>query len=60
MSLVYTQPHPPDKWLPQSRTAVLGLHGKSLEGYAVDEGGGQKFTWKLLEPKEAEEGELSK
>ena len=28
MSLVHTQPHPPDKWLPQTRTAVLGLHGK--------------------------------
>ena len=40
MSLVHTQPHPPDKWLPQTRTAVLGLHGKSLEGYAAFEGGG--------------------
>ena len=47
MSLVHTQPHPPDKWLPQTRTAVLGLHGKSLEGYAAFEGGGHKFTWKL-------------
>ena len=40
MSLVHTQPHPPDKWLPQTRTAVLGLHGKSLEGYAAFKGGG--------------------
>ena len=49
MSLVHTQPHPPDKWLPQTRTAVLGLHGKSLEGYAAFKGGGHKFTWKLVE-----------
>jgi serine/threonine protein kinase len=53
MSLVYTQPHPPDQWLPQTRTAVLGLHGKSLEGYAADKGGGHKFTWKLVEVREA-------
>ena len=55
---VHTQPHPPDKWLPQTRTAVLNLHGKVLEGYAVFEGGGHKFTWKLVEPREAEEKEL--
>jgi serine/threonine protein kinase len=58
MSLVHTHPHPPDKWLPQTRTAVLGLHGRSLEGYAAFEGGGHKFTWKLVEPREAEEKEL--
>ena len=60
MRLVHTQPHPPDKWLPQTRTAVLGLHGKSLEGYAAFEGGGHKFTWKLVEPRRAEEKELPK
>ncbi len=60
MRLVHTQPHPPDKWLPQTRTAVLGLHGKSLEGYAAFKGGGHKFTWKLVEPREAEEKELSR
>ena len=54
MSLVHTQPHPPDKWLPQTRTAVLGLHGKSLEGYAAFEGGGHKFTWKLVEARPAQ------
>jgi serine/threonine protein kinase len=59
MSLVHTQPHPPGQWLPQTRTAVLGLHGKSLEGYAAYQGGGHKFTWKLLEPRPAEEKELS-
>ncbi|MGO8688353.1 MAG: serine/threonine-protein kinase [Thermoguttaceae bacterium] len=58
MSLVHTQPHPPDKWLPETRTAVLGLHGKSLEGYAAFAGGGEKFTWKLVEPREAEGKEL--
>jgi serine/threonine protein kinase len=60
MSLVHTHPHPPDKWLPQTRTAVLGLHGKSLEGYAAFEGGGHKFTWKLVEPRSADEKELPK
>jgi serine/threonine protein kinase len=59
MSFVHTQPHPPDKWLPQTRTAVLGLHGKALEGYAYYEGGGHKFTWRLVEPRPAEERELS-
>jgi serine/threonine protein kinase len=60
MSFVHTQPHPPDKWLPQTRTAVLNPHGKILEGYAVFEGGGHKFTWKLVEPRKAEEKELSR
>jgi serine/threonine protein kinase len=60
MSFIHTQPHPPDKWLPQTRTAVLGLHGKSLEGYAAYEGGGHKFTWRLVEPRSAEEKELPK
>ena len=55
MSLTHTQPHPPDKWLPQSRTAVLSLDGTSLEGYAAFEGGGHKFTWKLVEPRPADE-----
>jgi hypothetical protein len=57
MSFVHTQPHPPDKWLPQTRTAVLNPHGKFMEGYAVFEGGGHKFTWKLVEPRAAEEKE---
>jgi hypothetical protein len=60
MSLVHTQPHPADKWLPQSRTAVLSPDGKSLEGYAVHEGGGHKFTWTLAEPRAAEDKELAK
>ena len=60
MSFVHTHPHPPDKWLPQTRTAVLNPHGKALEGYAVFEGGGHNFTWKLVEPREAEEKELPK
>ena len=60
MSLVHTHPHPPDKWLPQTRTAVLGLHGKSLEGYAAFKGGGHKFVWRLGEPREAEKKELPK
>ena len=60
MSFVHTQPHPPDKWLPQTRTAVLNLNGNFLEGYAAFEGGGHKFNWKLVEPREAEEKELPK
>ena len=60
MSFVHTQPHPPDKWLPQTRTAVLSLNGKSLEGYAAFEGGGHKFTWNLVEPKGAEGKEMPK
>ena len=60
MSFVHTQPHPPDKWLPQTRTAVLNLNGRVLEGYAAFEGGGHKFTWRLVEPREAEEKELSR
>ena len=55
MSLVYTHPHPPDLWKPQSLSAVLSPSGKSLEGYAVYDGGGHKFTWKLIEPGPAEE-----
>ena len=51
MSLVHTHPHPPDKWLPQTRTAVLNPNGRALEGYAVFEGGGHKFTWKLVKPR---------
>jgi hypothetical protein len=58
MSLVHTQPHPPGTWLPQTRTAVLGLHGKSLEGYAAYKGGGHKFTWRLVTPRSAEGKEL--
>jgi serine/threonine protein kinase len=60
MNLVHTQPHPPDKWLPQTRTADLGLHGKSLEGYVAYEGGGHDFAWRLVEPRSAEEKELSR
>jgi serine/threonine protein kinase len=55
MSLVHTHPHPPDEWKPQSRTAVLNPDGKSLEGYAVYDGGGHKFAWTLMEPHAAEE-----
>jgi hypothetical protein len=58
MGLVHTHPHPPGQWLPQTRTAVLGLHGRSLEGYAAFDGGGHKFAWKLVEPRPAEEKEL--
>ena len=60
MNLVHTHPHSPDKWLPQTRTAVLNPDGKALEGYAVFEGGGHKFTWKLVEPREVEQKELSR
>jgi len=60
MNLIHTQPHPPDKWLPQARTAVLNPNGKFLEGYAVYEGGEHSFTWKLVEPREADEKELSR
>jgi serine/threonine protein kinase len=60
MRLVHTHSHPPDKWLPQTRTAVLGLHGKSLEGYVAFEGGGHKFTWRLVEPRAADEKESSR
>jgi serine/threonine protein kinase len=55
MSLVYTHPHPPDLWKAQSLSAVLSPSGKSLEGYAVYDGGGHRFTWKLIEPGPAEE-----
>ena len=57
--LVHTQPHPPDQWLPQTRTAVLEPDGKSIHGYAAWEGGGSQFNWELREPREAEEKELS-
>ena len=60
MSLIHTQPHSPDKWLPQTRTAVLSPDGKALEGFAISEGGGHKFTWTLAEPRKAEEKELPK
>ena len=59
MNLVHTHPHPPDQWLSQTRTADLELHGKSLEGYAAFEGGGHDFAWRLVEPREAEEKDLS-
>jgi serine/threonine protein kinase len=58
MSFVHTQPHPPDRWLPQTRTAVLNLNGNFLEGYAAFEGGGHKFNWKLVELRPAEEKEI--
>lgn len=54
MRLVYTQPHPSDRWKPQTRTALLSLDGTWLEGHAAFEGGGHPFTWKLAEPNEAE------
>ena len=49
----------PDKWLPQARTVVLNPDDKVLEGYAVFQGAGHKFTLKLVQPREAEEKELS-
>jgi hypothetical protein len=58
MSLVHTHPHPPDQWLPQTRTAVLDPEGKSLKGHASFDGGGHDFAWRLVEPREAEEKEL--
>jgi hypothetical protein len=59
MSLVHTQPHPPGKWLPQTRTAVLNPNGKVLEGYAVSRDGEYPFTWQLLAPRRPEETEIS-
>jgi serine/threonine protein kinase len=59
MNLVHTQPHPPDKWLPQTRTADLDPNGKALEGYAAFEGGGHKFTWKLVEARKTTKKEFS-
>ena len=55
MNLVHTHPHPPDKWLPQTRTADLNPIGKALEGYAAFKGGGHKFAWRLVEPREADQ-----
>ena len=60
MRFVHTQPHPPDKWLPQTRTADLDANGKSLKGYASFDGGGHEFAWRLVEPRIAEEKELPK
>jgi hypothetical protein len=60
MSLVHTQPHPPDQWLPQVRTADLDADGKSLKGHAFFEGGGHDFAWRLMEPRSAEEKELKR
>jgi hypothetical protein len=57
---VHTQPHAPDEWAPQTCTAVLNLNGRVLEGYAAFDGGGHKFTWRLREPREAEEKALPK
>ena len=57
-SLVHTNPHPPDKFLPQTRTAVLEPDGKSVHGYAVWEDGGSQFNWDLRKPEEADEKEL--
>ena len=56
--LVHTQPHPPDKWLPQTRTAILEPDGKSIHGYADWGSGGSQFNWDLREPREADEEEL--
>ena len=56
--LVHTHEHAPDQWLPQTRTAVLEPDGKSVHGYAAWDGGGHEFTWRLREPREAEEKEL--
>jgi hypothetical protein len=58
-SLVHTHPHPPDQWLPQVRTADLDADGKSLKGHASFEGGGHESTWRLVEPRSAEEKELN-
>ena len=59
-NLVHVQPHPPDKWLPQTRTAILEPDGKSVHGYGAWEGGGCRFDWQLREPRGAEENELQK
>ena len=40
--LVHVQPHPPDKWLPQTRTAILEPDGKSVHGYADWGSGGSR------------------
>ena len=58
--LVHVQPHPPDKWLPQTRTAILEPDGKSVHGYGAWEGGGCQFDWQLREPRGADEKELPK
>lgn len=58
MRLVYTQPHPPDRWQPQACTAVLNPDGKFLEGFATNAEGEHKFTWTLVEPRAAEKTEL--
>ena len=58
MNLVYQYPQGADQRPPESRTAVLGLQGGSLEGYAASGGGHRKFHWKLLEPRDAERQEL--
>ncbi len=57
--LVHVQPHPPDKWLPQTRTAILEPDGKAVHGYCNWGSGGCQFDWQLREPREAEEKELS-
>ena len=58
MSLVHTHAHPLDKWKPQTRRAELSPDGKTINGYASWDGGGHKFTWTLVEPKEAEDKEI--
>jgi len=57
-SLVHTQPHPRNKYLPQTRTAVLEPDGKSVHGYAAWQGGGAQFNWDLRKSGEADEQEL--
>ena len=53
MNLVHTQPHPPDKWLPQTRSGELNPDGRTLNGYAAFTGGGHEFAWRLVEAREA-------
>ena len=58
MHLVHTHAHRPGPWPPQSCTAVLDPNGKSLEGYATQEGSEQKLAWTLREPQPAAEAAL--
>lgn len=59
MTFAYTHPNPSEKRQPQTRTAVLNLDGKSVEGYAASKDDGRVFTWKLVEPRAATERGLS-
>ena len=59
--LVHVQPHPPDKWLPQTGTAILEPDGKAVHGYGGM--GGRGLPVRLAGRGSlggAEENELSK